>query len=61
MTAATDGSLRSLGVSGELSLNYERDGRTMPEELMSSGTKDAAYICLRLSLCSCLRRKPTRR
>ncbi len=57
MTAATDGSLRSLGVSGELSLNYERDGRTMPEELMSSGTKDAAYICLRLSLLQLLAAK----
>ncbi|MGI6742639.1 MAG: ATP-binding protein [Eubacteriales bacterium] len=57
MAAATDGSLRTLGVSGELSLNYERDGRTMPEELMSSGTKDAAYICLRLSLLQLLAAK----
>ena len=50
MSEATSGEVESLGVSPELAVSWRSGDTTLPETFMSSGMRDAAYICLRLAL-----------
>ena len=47
---ATSGQVEDIGVSPELMMSWRRGDTTLSEAYMSSGMRDAAYICLRLAL-----------
>ncbi len=57
MAHITDGKYRELGVGGDLSLTALTEYGTKSVTSLSSGTRDAAYLCLRLALISLLYRK----
>lgn len=55
MSAATDGKYDSLFISDKLALSYTDPSRmTRDSEFFSRGTRDIAYICLRIALCELL-------
>lgn len=54
MSEITDGKYESIGVAGDLKLSYFADGQTRDIGHMSAGTKDAAYISLRMALINVL-------
>lgn len=50
LSLLSDGKHTSVRTTKELALSVEQDGFPVDAELLSGGTRDAAYICLRLSL-----------
>ncbi len=50
MSQATCGRYSSLSLDTSLSMSYETDTGTKSAEYMSAGTRDSAYMCLRLAL-----------
>ncbi len=56
MAHVTNGKYRSLGVGAELGMSAETVGGQKPIDVLSAGTQDAAYLCLRFSLISLLYR-----
>ncbi len=56
MAHITSGKYRSLGVGAELGMSAETAGGQKPIDVLSAGTQDAAYLCLRFSLISLLYR-----
>lgn len=56
LSSLTDGKYSALGISPDFTITLEADGVTRPIEAMSAGTKDAAYLALRLALISVLYR-----
>ncbi len=50
MSEITDGKYDSLGISNKLEITYNGGGMTHSADTLSSGTQDAAYVSLRLSL-----------
>lgn len=57
ISAMTDGKYKSIGVSGQLDMSFESDGATHSLDYLSAGTRDLAYIGLRLSLIDLLFRR----
>lgn len=57
MAHITEGKYTSLGVGAGLELCVETDHGTKPIDVLSCGTKDAAYLSLRMALVSLLYRK----
>ncbi len=55
----TGGKYTQLGVGTQLELCVETESGTKDIELLSAGTQDAAYLCLRMALISLLYRKTT--
>ncbi|MBQ3183864.1 MAG: AAA family ATPase [Clostridia bacterium] len=53
----TDGRYDTVGVTKDLDMKYEADGKNRDLEYMSAGTRDLAYYALRLSLISILYKK----
>ncbi|MBR6513391.1 MAG: AAA family ATPase [Clostridia bacterium] len=53
----TDGRYTSVGITKDLDMKYEAEGKNRDLEYMSSGTRDLAYYSLRLSLISLLYKK----
>lgn len=47
---ATDGRYESLGAGGAFKLSAVIDGHTRESSVLSSGTEDLAYVCLRVAL-----------
>lgn len=56
MAYITDGKYRELGVGADLSMSALADGGQRALDVLSAGTQDAAYLCLRLALISLLYR-----
>ena len=54
MNRLTDGKYNSVSLTGDLKMSMSEDGFSYPIDLFSTGTKDAAYLALRLSLLSLL-------
>lgn len=50
MAHLTDDRYAEMGIGSQMDLTLNVDGTTRPIEVMSGGTKDAAYLSLRLSL-----------
>lgn len=50
LSLLSNGKHTSVRTTKELALSVEQDGFPVDAELLSGGTRDAAYICLRLSL-----------
>lgn len=57
MSHITDGKYRGLGVGADLAMTADTEAGQKPLSVLSSGTQDAAYLCLRLALVSLLYRK----
>jgi len=57
MAHITEGKYRGLGVGADLSMSADTEGGTKPLDVLSAGTRDAAYLSLRLALISLLYRK----
>ncbi|MBQ8551802.1 MAG: AAA family ATPase [Clostridia bacterium] len=57
MAYITDGKYRELGVGADLSMSAETESGQRTLDVLSAGTQDAAYLCLRLALISLLYRK----
>ena len=57
MGILTKGKYRALGITPEFSITVETEGVRRPIEALSAGTRDAAYLSLRLALISVLYRK----
>ncbi len=51
MNKITDGKYRELGVSTDMNISVVADDATRNIDALSKGTKDAAYISLRLAIC----------
>lgn len=56
MAHITGGKYRELGVGADLDMSVSTDSGVKPLSVLSEGTKDAAYLCLRLALISLLYR-----
>ncbi len=56
MAYITDGKYRELGVGADLSMSAETESGQRALAVLSAGTQDAAYLCLRLALISLLYR-----
>ena len=54
MSRLTDGKYSSVALSGDLRMSMSENGFSYPIDVFSTGTKDAAYLALRLSLLSLL-------
>ena len=54
MEIITDGKYKSLGVGADLSMSAETEAGQRTIDVLSAGTKDAAYLSLRLALISLL-------
>lgn len=52
----TDGKYTELSISPDFAISVTADGETRPVEALSSGTRDAAYLAIRLALVSVLYR-----
>ena len=59
ISAMTDGKYRTIGVDGQLEMTFESDGGTRSLDYLSAGTRDLAYIGLRLALIDLLFREGT--
>lgn len=59
MAHITDGKYTELGVESTLDMSVTTEAGLKPISVLSAGTKDAAYICLRLALISLLYRNST--
>lgn len=59
MAHITDGKYTELGVEASLDMSITTEAGLKPISVLSAGTKDAAYICLRLALISLLYRGTT--
>lgn len=57
MSHITEGKYRGLGVGSDLAMTADTEAGQKPLSALSSGTQDAAYLCLRLALISLLYRK----
>ncbi len=57
LSLATEGKYPSLGVDEKYAMTLLAHGNTHPLEVFSAGTRDAAYICLRLALVGTLYRR----
>lgn len=57
MGKATDGKYRLLGVTPAFELNFDTDGYTRNADFLSEGTKDIAYLSLRLAMSEALFRQ----
>lgn len=53
----TDGKYSELGVGSDFEMAAQTESGNKPLDLLSAGTKDAAYLCLRMSLISLLYKK----
>lgn len=58
MEQTTGGKYNALGVDSELALTFNRDGKACDVSYMSAGTRDLAYISLRLALMKVLFTNP---
>lgn len=56
MNSLTDGRYTGIGIGADFSVTAELDGETRAVELLSTGTKDAAFLAVRLALISVLYR-----
>ncbi|MBQ2765540.1 MAG: AAA family ATPase [Clostridia bacterium] len=57
MAQITGGKYRELGVGADLEMSAQTESGLKPLDLLSAGTQDAAYLCLRMALISLLYRK----
>lgn len=57
MDRVTDSKYNSLGVGSQLEMTADTDAGTKYVKLLSAGTRDAAYVCLRMALAKLVFRK----
>lgn len=57
MAHITGGKYRELGVGADLEMSAQTENGLKPLDVLSAGTQDAAYLCLRMALISLLYRK----